>query len=226
MRPVLTLLFALMTLAHGPYAAATSAPQARVLVFSKTAGWRHDSIPTAVATLQRLGAQQGMQVDHTEDATWFKSARLARYQVVVFANTTLDVLDEAQQLALESFVRGGGGFMGVHSAADTEHDWPWFGQLVGARFANHPPGVQTSRVVAEYNDVATGETWSVTEAGTPAWATKLACARKLASSNYSHGLRSIAELVDVYWDRVESADTQLTASPPNFLRERETTGGT
>lgn len=163
MRPVLTLLFALMTLAHGPYAAATSAPQARVLVFSKTAGWRHDSIPTAVATLQRLGAQQGMQVDHTEDATWFKSARLARYQVVVFANTTLDVLDEAQQLALESFVRGGGGFMGVHSAADTEHDWPWFGQLVGARFANHPPGVQTSRVVAEHNGAATGETWTVTD---------------------------------------------------------------
>lgn len=163
MRPAVTLLFALLMLVPSSYAVATSMPQARVLVFTKTAGWRHDSIPTAVATLRRLGAQQGMQVDHTEEASWFNPARLARYQVVVFANTTLDVLDEPQQSALKSFVRGGGGFMGVHSAADTEHGWPWYGQLIGARFANHPPGVQTSRVVAEYNGVATGETWSVTD---------------------------------------------------------------
>ncbi len=163
MHPALTFLFALLMLVPSPPAAATSAPQARVLVFTRTTGWRHDSIPTAVATLRRLGAQQGMQVDHTEDASWFKSARLARYQAVVFANTTLDVLDEAQQSALESFVRGGGGFMGVHSAADTEYGWPWYGQLVGARFANHPPGVQTTRVIPEHNGVATGETWTVTD---------------------------------------------------------------
>jgi len=163
MRPALTFLFSLLMLVSSPYAAATSAPQARVLVFTKTAGWRHDSIPTAVATLRRLGAQQGMQVDHTEDAGWFEPVRLARYQAVVFANTTLDVLDEAQQAALESFVRGGGGFMGVHSAADTEHGWPWYGQLMGAWFANHPPGLQTTRVVREHDGVATGETWTVTD---------------------------------------------------------------
>jgi type 1 glutamine amidotransferase len=163
MRPAVTLLFALLMLVSSPYATATSVPQARVLVFSRTAGWRHDSIPTAVATLQRLGAQQGMQVDHTEDANSFGPARLARYNVVVFANTTLDVLDEAQQAALESFVQGGGGFMALHSAADTEYGWAWYGQLVGAWFANHPPGLQTTRVIAEHDGIATGETLTVTD---------------------------------------------------------------
>ncbi|RZA37264.1 MAG: ThuA domain-containing protein [Lysobacteraceae bacterium] len=162
-RPALTLLLMLLTLAPCLHAVAMSPPQARVLVFTKTTGWRHDSIPTAVAALQRLGAQQGMQVDHTEDAAWFNAERLARYQAVVFANTTLDVLDETQQAAMETFVRGGGGFMGIHSAADTEYDWPWYGALVGAWFLSHPPGLQTARLAWEQDGIASGETWTVTD---------------------------------------------------------------
>lgn len=64
---------------------------------------------------------------------------MAQYQVVIFLNTTGDILNEAQQAAFERFVQGGGGFVGVHSATDTEYDWPWYGRLVGAYFAGHPP---------------------------------------------------------------------------------------
>ena len=97
----------------------------RVLVFTRTAGYRHDSIPVAVATLRKLAAREGLAADHSEDAGDINTANLARYRVVVFASTTGDILDETQQRALQEFVRGGGGFAGVHAAADTEHDWPW-----------------------------------------------------------------------------------------------------
>ena len=120
---------------QAPPAAALSG---RVLVFSKTAGFRHASIPDAVAALRRLGAANGFAVDATEDAAFFEDASLAPYDAVVFALTTGDVLDAPQQAALERFVRRGRGFVGIHSASDTEHGWPWYGELVGAFFRQHP----------------------------------------------------------------------------------------
>lgn len=109
-----------------------------VLVFSKTLGFRHDSIPAGITAIQELGAQFGFQVDITEDATRFTDDALAAYRVVIFLNTTGDVLDAEQQAAFERFIQQGGGFVGVHAASDTEYDWPWYGQLVGAYFASHP----------------------------------------------------------------------------------------
>ena len=79
------------------------------------------------------------------------------------ANTTGDVLDDAQQSAMQDFVRAGGGFMGIHSAADTEYDWPWYGELVGAWFLGHPPGLQTARVRTETGGVLTTPVWRVTD---------------------------------------------------------------
>ena len=158
-----TLLLAFLLLALCMQASASMAPRARVLVFTKTMGWRHDSIPSAIAALQRLGTREGMRVDHSEDANDFNARNLTRYQAVVFANTTLDVLDEQQQAAMQGFVRAGGGFMGIHSAADTEHDWPWYGELVGAWFKSHPPGLQTSRVLFEGKDAETPQAWTVTD---------------------------------------------------------------
>jgi len=143
--------------------AAQAAEPARVLIFSKTAEFRHDSIPVAVAALQRLAAQESLAVDHGEDASAFTAANLSRYRAVVFANTTGDVLDEPQQKALEEFVGNGGGFMGVHSAADTEKEWPWYGGLVGAWFHSHPPGLQTTRVVFESGAADAPSDWTVTD---------------------------------------------------------------
>ncbi len=133
----------------------------RVLVFSKTAKFRHDSIPVAVDTLLRIAGEQGLQADATEDASAFSRDGLARYRVIVFVNTTGDVLDETQQQALQGFMRGGGGFVGVHSAADTEHGWPWYGELVGAWFHKHPPGLQRTRVRPERDGRLDGAPWPV-----------------------------------------------------------------
>lgn len=139
----------------------------RVLVFSKTAGYRHDSIPVAVATLRGIAADQGIDIVHSEDGASFTEDNLSGYGAVVFANTTRDVLDASQQAAMEAFVRNGGGFLGLHSAADTEHDWPWYGELVGAWFDNHPPGLQTARVrFADPAAVGAGEgddAWRITD---------------------------------------------------------------
>jgi type 1 glutamine amidotransferase len=122
-----------------PTAAAESAdPRFTVLVFSKTTGFRHDSIPQGIAAIDALGTERGFAVDSTEDAARFSDAVLARYKVVVFLNTTGDILDAGEKAAFERYVRSGGGFVGIHSASDTEYGWPWYGRLVGSWFASHP----------------------------------------------------------------------------------------
>ncbi|KDN22820.1 ThuA domain-containing protein [Amycolatopsis rifamycinica] len=116
----------------------------RVLVFSKTAGYRHDSIPAGIRAIRELGAAHGFAVTATEDA----SVLTGSFDAVVFLSTSGEILDAAQQAAFESYVEGGGGYVGVHAAADTEYDWPWYGQLVGARFETHPE-IQQARFVTE-----------------------------------------------------------------------------
>jgi type 1 glutamine amidotransferase len=110
----------------------------KILVFSKTAAFRHASIPNGVTAIQQLGAENNFQVVATEDATTFNDASLAPFRAVVFLMTTGDVLDATQQAAFERYIRAGNGFVGVHSASDTEYTWPWYGGLVGAYFSNHP----------------------------------------------------------------------------------------
>jgi PKD repeat protein/glucose/arabinose dehydrogenase len=113
-------------------------PEFKALVFSKTAGYRHASIPTGVAAIKALGEANGFAVDATEDAASFTDANLDQYDVVVWLSTTGDVLDDAQQGAFERYIEAGGGYAGIHAAADTEYDWPWYGKLVGSYFDNHP----------------------------------------------------------------------------------------
>ena len=127
--------------------------RARILVFSKTAGFRHDSIGPGIAAIRNLGAQNGFDVDATEDAGQFTN--LGRYKAVVFLSTTGDILNNAQQNAFVAFIRGGGGFVGIHAAADTEHGWPWYGELVGAYFASHPAPAQARLRVEDRNHPST-----------------------------------------------------------------------
>jgi type 1 glutamine amidotransferase len=110
----------------------------RVLVFSSTKGFRHASIPDGIAAVKALGTAHGFAVEATEDATAFTDQSLGRFAAVVFMSTTGDVLDSAQQEAFQRYIRAGHGYVGVHSATDTEYDWPWYGQLVGAYFKRHP----------------------------------------------------------------------------------------
>ena len=133
---------AVLALAAGTLATAMPASAADspydVLVFSKTAAFRHDSIPAGIQAIRELGAANSFTVTATEDAAAFTTSNLAQYETVVFLSTTGDVLNATQQTAFESYVRGGGGYVGIHSAADTEYDWSFYGQLVGAYFSSHP----------------------------------------------------------------------------------------
>jgi len=120
---------------------ATSAnPQtARILLFSETRGFRHDSIADAVTALEELATSIGMQTDHATDSTGvFNDINLANYNAVVWVLTSGDVLNTAEQVAFENYIRSGGGYAGIHAASDTEYEWPWYGTLVGAYFDSHP----------------------------------------------------------------------------------------
>ncbi|MFP5285580.1 MAG: ThuA domain-containing protein, partial [Thermoanaerobaculia bacterium] len=127
----------------------------RILVFSRTAGFRHASIEPGIAALRELGAANGFEVDATEDAGQFTPANLGRYKAVVFLSTTGDVLNGEQQTAFMTYIRGGGGFVGIHAAADTEYGWPWYGGLVGAYFASHPAPAQARIRVEKRNHPST-----------------------------------------------------------------------
>lgn len=133
----------------------------KLLLYTRTGGFRHASIPVARNAIQSLGEEYGWITDATEDPTLFNDDHLAQYRVIAFVNTTGDVLDEAQQQAMERFVASGGGFVGVHSASDTEYEWPFYAELIGAYFNNHPvfpltaeggPGVQPGDFHVEASD--------------------------------------------------------------------------
>ncbi|MCW8219411.1 ThuA domain-containing protein [Streptomyces halstedii] len=123
----------------------------RVLIYSRTTAYRHDSIPHGVAALRELCLESGLEAEATESPDVFESSGLDAYDGVVFLSTSGDVLTGLGRRNLQAHLGGGAGFMGVHSAACTEYDWPYFGELLGARFAGHPP-VQPGCVVVEDRD--------------------------------------------------------------------------
>jgi len=137
-----------------------------VLVFSKTEQFRHESIEAGVEAIYELGNEHNFSVEATEDASIFNEASLQQFNVVVFLNTTGDVLNETQQIELNRFIQAGGGYVGIHAAADTEYDWPWYGELVGGWFKSHPldPNVReaTIEVVDPDHESAKGlpTTWN------------------------------------------------------------------
>ncbi|MBZ6130476.1 ThuA domain-containing protein [Streptomyces olivaceus] len=138
----------------------------KVLVFSKTAGFRHDSIPEGIAALKELGTPAGIQVTATEEAGQFTTNNLAKYDAVAFLSTTGDVLDADQQTAFENYIKNGGGYMGIHAAADTEYDWEFYGGLVGAYFDSHPAIQQATVRVEDHDHPATAhldDAWERTD---------------------------------------------------------------
>ncbi|NND73223.1 MAG: ThuA domain-containing protein [Rhodothermales bacterium] len=136
------------------FAGCAESDEPSVLVYSHTNGWRHDSIEAGVAALKQLGADNNFDVLATEDSLVFNSDSLKNYDAVVFLLTTLDVLGPTEQVALQRYIQAGGGYVGVHSASDTEYGWSWYGQLVGAYFTGHPsdPGEREGRLVVDDAD--------------------------------------------------------------------------
>lgn len=139
----------------------------QVLVFSKTAGYRHASIPAAAAAIQQLGLDNGFTVDVSESSAIFNDADLTAYKAVVFMLTTGDVLNLDEQAVFERYIAAGGGYVGIHSASDTESGWGFYSGLVGASFNNHPASRQLATVkVADRVHPSTAslpERWTVTD---------------------------------------------------------------
>jgi cytochrome c len=136
----------------------------RILVFSKTKGYRHESIADGKLSLINLGSKNGFEVDTTENSKLFTDQNLKRYAAVVFLSTTMDVLDPVEQSAFKRFIEAGGGFVGIHAAADTEYEWRWYGKLVGAYFKSHPK-IQEARItkVKPFGKANIPDTWTRTD---------------------------------------------------------------
>ncbi len=128
---------------------AAHAEQFSALLFTKTAGWHHESILEGVTAVRNLGKLHDFNVFWTEDASRvFKDEELKKYKVVIFLSTTGDALNNDQQAAFERYIKAGGGFVGIHAAADTEYDWPWYTTMVGHMFHIHP-AVQSATLKVE-----------------------------------------------------------------------------
>lgn len=112
----------------------------KVLVFSKTSGFKHKSIPAGIAAIKKLGLENGFEVDATKNADLFTDENLKNYSAIIFLSTTGNVLDSKQEAAFERYIQAGGGYVGIHAAADTEYDWGWYAKLAGAQFLSHPRG--------------------------------------------------------------------------------------
>ncbi len=139
----------LLALAATLAASTARAEQFSVLLFSKTAGWHHESILAGVPAIRALGELHDFKVFWTDDANRvFNDRELAKYKAVIFLCTTGDVLNDQQQAAFERYIKAGGGFVGIHSASDTEYDWPWYTKMVGRMFHIHP-AVQTATIQVE-----------------------------------------------------------------------------
>ena len=127
----------------------------KVLVFSKTSGFHHASIEVAVPAVMKLGQENGFDVDTTTDGAKFTTENLKQYAAVIFLSTTGTVLDNAEKEAFKKYIEAGGGFVGVHAATDTEYDWAWYGDLVGAYFKIHPKQQEAVLHVVDRNFIAT-----------------------------------------------------------------------
>ena len=144
-------------------------PSKKVLVFSKTKGFKHSCIPFSLKAIQKLGSENGFSVDSTTNSGFFEDKNLRNYQAIIFNNTTGDVLNNAQQAVMERYIQAGGGFVGIHSAADTEYEWPWYNELLGAYFESHPSNSNIRNANVEITDkthISTKhlpETWNRTD---------------------------------------------------------------
>jgi hypothetical protein len=124
-----------------------------LLLFSKTNGFRHDSIPAAVTALGALAAERGWSVFHTENGAVHRPELLARFAAVVWVSASGDNLTDEQEDALRRYVEGGGGFLGLHgTGGDFYYSWSWIpGELLRAQFIGHPmnPQFQEATLVVE-----------------------------------------------------------------------------
>lgn len=127
----------------------------RILVFTKTTRYHHESIPSGISAIKKMGLENNFDVDTTTASDKFSEQNLSKYDAVVFLSTSGNLLDSAQKLNFQKYIRSGGGFVGIHSASASEKEWPWFGKLVGAVFTDHPEPQTANVTVLDKDDPST-----------------------------------------------------------------------
>lgn len=138
-------LFFLMALFINPATLRAQPKQFKALLVTTTKGWHHESLHAGVLAIQQLGVKNFFDVVLFENPDGFTDKYLEQFKVILFLNTTADIFDSAQQKVMERFIQSGKGFVGIHSASDTEYDWDWYTRLVGRMFYIHPV-IQTARL--------------------------------------------------------------------------------
>jgi type 1 glutamine amidotransferase len=159
MRRLLLLLIVLVVLG-GAAAASARSGQGAILIYSGTTGYRHESIPAGIQAVTDIAKKRGLSVVASEDPNVFSADNLKRFRAIVLLSCTTNPKDPASEwfvgdrrTALQSFVERGGGVLAIHAAADSHYNWPWYGKMIGARFARHPSGTPTGTI----RTVATGD---------------------------------------------------------------------
>ena len=107
-------------------------------MITETKGWVHDSIESGLKLIQKIGNKNIFNVYHSDNSSVITYKNLKEIKTIIFLNTTEEILTDVEQKVMESFIKSGKGFVGVHAAADTEYNWQWYGKLVGAYYRNHP----------------------------------------------------------------------------------------
>ena len=130
-------------------------PPNKVLVFSKTNGYRHQSIEAGIEAIKKLGSENNFTVYATEDSLYLTDANLKNYKTIIFLSTTGTVLGKAQEMALQNFIHHGGGWVGIHAATDCEYEWPWYVKMAGASFLSHPQQQEASIMVVDSTNIST-----------------------------------------------------------------------
>ena len=133
------------------FLSALQAQQFNVLLFSKTEGYHHTAINEGVNALSKLAQKHFFTIDWQENSDIFSDEKLAQFDIIIFLLTSGEILNEQQQKAFERFIQSGKGFVGIHSASDTEYDWEWYTRLIGRMFYLHPPKQTALLKVADYN---------------------------------------------------------------------------
>jgi glucose/arabinose dehydrogenase/type 1 glutamine amidotransferase len=134
-----------------------------ILVFFKTGGYYHESIPTGVKAIQDLGEKNGFNVDTTTNANMFAEDSLKKYACLVFLSSTGEILSGNQEIAIERYMQAGGGFVGIHAATDAEYDWSWYVKMIGASFKSHPEQQEATLIINDKNHPSTDSlpaTWT------------------------------------------------------------------
>jgi len=142
--------------------AAAHKAKPKVLIFSKTNGFRHSCIPAGIAAIKKLGEENGFEVDATEDSLQFNKKNLKKYSELIFLCPTQKVFGPDEEAALQDYIHKGGGYVGIHAATDCEYNWPWYGQLAGAYFKSHPKQQKAKLIIVNKNHPSTSflpDTW-------------------------------------------------------------------